>query len=142
MLSDVRALLPETLLLATALVVLVAGSFSARTRQWPGRALTAAGLVAAGVVAAVDLGGEARSAFEGTFVVDNATGIARIVAASATLLVVVLAGDEVRHHAPGERGPTCSMLLSTTGVPRARRRLGPDPCWRSASCWPASRCTA
>ena len=46
---------------------------------------------------------------------DNATGIARIVAASATLLVVVLAGDEVRHHAR-ESEVHVLMLLSTTGV--------------------------
>ncbi len=115
MLTDVRALLPEALLLATALVVLVAGSFSPRTRQWPGRALAAGGLLAAAVVAAVDLGGGARSAFEGSFAVDTATGVVRIVAALATLLVVVLAGDELRHHAR-ESESYVLMLLSATGV--------------------------
>ncbi len=115
MLTDVRALLPETLLLATALVVLVTGSFSARTRQWPARALTAAGLLAATVVAAVDLGGGTTSAFEGTFALGTATGIARIVASLATLLVVALAGDELRHH-PRESEAYVLMLLSTTGV--------------------------
>ena len=115
MLSDVRALLPEALVLGTALVVLLAGSFSPRTRQWPSRALSAAGLVAAAAVAGIDLGRGAHTAFQGTFTVDTATGIARILALTATLLVVALAGDEVRHH-PRESESSVLLLLSATGV--------------------------
>jgi NADH-quinone oxidoreductase subunit N len=102
-------------LLVTALGVLVAGSFSPRTRQWPGRALTAAGLLAAAVVAATDLGATAGSAFQGSFALGAATDVARIVATLATLMVVVLAGDELRHH-PRESESYVLMLLSATGV--------------------------
>ncbi|WP_194291347.1 NADH-quinone oxidoreductase subunit N [Cumulibacter manganitolerans] len=120
MLSDVRAVLPEALLLVTALVVLVAGSFSPRTRQWPGRVVTAVGLLSAAVVAVVDLADppatmQSGSAFEGTFALGTATGVGRIIAILASLLIVLLAGDEVRDH-PRESEVYVLLLLSTTGV--------------------------
>ena len=113
--TDVLALLPEILLFAGGLLVLVLGSFAPRERQWPLRVLTALALVASGAAAAVGLAGQPRLVFESTFAVDTATGVARVVAVLATLLVVALAGDEVTRH-PRESETYALLLFATTGV--------------------------
>lgn len=115
MASDVLALLPEIVLFATGLAVLVTGSFSPRRRQWPARLLTGLALLTAAALAGYALTGETRTAFEHTFVADTATGVARVVACLATLLVVVLAGDEVAAD-PHESEVHALLLFATTGV--------------------------
>jgi hypothetical protein len=64
-------LLPEIVLFLGGLAVLVSGSFLPRTRQWVTRVIAAVALVAAGILAAVDLPGPAQPAMEGTFTVDT-----------------------------------------------------------------------
>ncbi|HEX2177041.1 MAG TPA: NADH-quinone oxidoreductase subunit N [Nocardioidaceae bacterium] len=108
-------LLPEMLLFAGGLVALLGGSFLARRRQWVTRAVAALTLAGCAVIAAVHLTGPARAAFEGTFAVDTATGVARIIAALGTLLVLALAGDEITHSAR-ESETYALLLFSTTGV--------------------------
>lgn len=108
-------LLPEILLLIGGLVVLIGGSFTARERQWVTRVFAAVALVASIAAAAVGLTGPAQSAFEGTFAVDTATGVARILAALGTLLVLALATDEISG-SPRESETYALLLFSTTGT--------------------------
>ncbi|TFV61822.1 NADH-quinone oxidoreductase subunit N [Geodermatophilus sp. DF01-2] len=89
------ALLPEICLLVGAVVTLLAGSFLPRERQWVARLITVAALLAAGVSAAVALGGPPRTAMMTTFAVDTGTGILRLVVVAATLLVIGLGVDEL-----------------------------------------------
>jgi NADH-quinone oxidoreductase subunit N len=108
-------LLPEMMLLAGGLVALLGGSFLPRARQWVTRVVAAAALVAAGVAAAIGLAGPATSAFEGTFSVDTATGVARLLATVGTLIVLALASDEIA--ASARESETYALLLfSTTGA--------------------------
>ncbi len=95
MAAEVRALLPEVLLLLGGLVALVGGSFLPRQRQWVARLVVVAALLGAAAVALVDLLGPAGAAFSGAYAVDGATGAARIVVAAATLLVIGLGVDEL-----------------------------------------------
>lgn len=108
-------LLPEIVVFLGGLAVLVNGSFLPRTRQWVTRIVAAAALVAATVLAAVDLPGPAQAAMEGTFTVDTATGVARIIAALGTLVVLALATDEVAG-SPRESETYALLLFSTTGT--------------------------
>ena len=108
-------LLPEVLVFCGGLVVLVAGSFLPRRRQWVTRVIAAVALGAAGAAAAVGMAGPAQSAFSGTFSVDTATGVARLVAAAGTLVVLALAADEVAG-TPRESETYALLLFSTTGV--------------------------
>ena len=108
-------LLPEIVLFLGGLAVLVSGSFLPRTRQWVTRVIAAAALVAAAILAAVDLPGPAQPAMEGTFTVDTATGVARIVAALGTLIVLALASDEIAG-SPRESETYALFLFSTTGT--------------------------
>lgn len=108
-------LLPEIMLFVGGLVVLVSGSFLARDRQWVTRVVAAVVLLAAAVVAAVNLSGPAVLAMEGTFTVDVTTGVARIVAALGTLAVLALASDEI-DGSPRESETYALMLFATTGT--------------------------
>lgn len=107
--------LPEMLLFAGGLLVLIAGSFLPRRRLWVTRVAAAGALIAAIAVAAVQLAGPGGEAFEGTFRVDTATGVARIVAAFATLLVLALASDEISG-SPRESETYSLALFSTAGA--------------------------
>ena len=108
-------MLPEMLLFAGGLVVLLGGSFTPRERQWLTRLGAGAALLAAAVAAAVGLAGPEAEAFEGTFAVDTGTGVARIVVALATALVLALAADEVSG-SPRESETYALMLFSATGA--------------------------
>ncbi len=108
-------LLPEMLLFVGGLAVLLGGSFTPRERQWVTRFGAGAALLAAAVAAGVGLARPDQSAFEGTFAVDTGTGIARIVLAVATLLVLALAADEIAG-APRESETYALMLFSATGA--------------------------
>jgi NADH-quinone oxidoreductase subunit N len=108
-------LLPEILLFLGGLVALLGGSFLPRERQWVTRVVAAVALIAGAVAAAVGLAGPAQTAFEGTFTVDTATGVARIVAAVGTLIVLALASDEISG-SPRESESYALLLFSATGA--------------------------
>ncbi|GJF11794.1 hypothetical protein NGTWS1803_20650 [Mycolicibacterium cyprinidarum] len=108
-------LLPEILLFVGGLAVLISGSFLPRRRLWVTRLAAALVLVAAIVAAAVLLAGPDGEAFDGTFRVDTATGVARMVAAFATLLVLGLASDEIAG-SPRESEIYALALFATTGT--------------------------
>ncbi len=113
--SDTLALLPELLVFAAGLLALVSGSFLPRRRQWVARMLTLGMLVAAGVAAVVGLASEDMGVFTGTFAVDPATGVARLLVVVVTGLVVVLAGDEVGEH-PRESETYALLMFAAAGV--------------------------
>lgn len=108
-------LLPEMLLFVGGLVALIGGSFVPRERQWLSRVAAGGALVASIAAAVVGLASEAQTAFEGTFEIDTATGIARIVAALGTLLVLGLASDEIAG-SPRESETYALLLFSTSGA--------------------------
>lgn len=108
-------LLPEILLFAGGLCALMAGSFTARDRQWITRVIAASALVASIVVSAVALGGPPQAAFDGTYAIDTATGAARITAALGALLVLGVAGDELAGSAR-ESETYALVLFATTGT--------------------------
>ncbi|MEO3936565.1 proton-conducting transporter membrane subunit [Dermatophilaceae bacterium Soc4.6] len=110
--KSVAALLPELWLLVGSLVVLVSGSFLPRRRLGWVRALTAAALIGSGVSAALALAGPDQLVYDGTFAVDPATGAVRLIAVVATLLVIALAGDELRDHL--RQAEICALLLLAT----------------------------
>ena len=111
--SDLLTLLPEALLFLGAMVALVGGSFTPRTMQWRIRLVAAAAVVgslASASVAWVSVAaGDARTAFDGTFIADASTGAARVTVAVALLLILLLGGGELRDH-PRE-SETCTLLL-------------------------------
>ncbi|NNM47819.1 NADH-quinone oxidoreductase subunit N [Knoellia koreensis] len=108
-------LLPEMLLFAAGLAVLLGGSFLPRQRQWVSRVVAGAALVVSIAISAVALAGPASAAFEGAYAVDTGTGVARIVAAFGTLLILLLAGDELTG-SPRESDTYALLLFSTTGT--------------------------
>ena len=108
-------LLPEIILFLGGLIVLIGGSFLARDRQWVTRVVAAMALLAAATVAAVSFAGPAEMAMEGTFTVDVTTGVARIVAALGTIIVLALASDEI-DGSPRESETYALMLFATTGT--------------------------
>lgn len=108
-------LLPEILLFAGGLVVLVAGSFQPRQRQWVTRIIAAVVLVAASVAAGIAMSSPAQFPMQGAFTVDVATGIARILACLGTLAVLALASDGIAG-SPRESETYALLLFSTTGT--------------------------
>ena len=56
-------------------------------------------MLASGGSAATALAGPARTVYDGSFAVDTATGVVRLVAAAATLLVIGLGVDELAGNA-------------------------------------------
>ncbi len=108
-------LLPEILLFVGGLAVLITGSFQPRQRQWVTRIIAAAALVAAMVAAGIALPGPTQFPMNGAFTIDVATGVARIVAAFGTLVVLALASDGIAGSV--RESETCALLLfSTTGT--------------------------
>ncbi len=108
-------LLPEMLLAGGALAALIGGSFVPRHRQWIIRIFTAVVLVTTIVAAAIQLRSPATSAFDDSFAVDTATGIARILAASGTLLILAIAADEISDSSR-ESETYALLLFSTAGT--------------------------
>jgi len=109
------AMLPEIFLLFGALVALIGGSFLPRRKQWGSRLVAVAALLGAGVAAVVALAGPARTVFDATYAVDTATGVARLIVVVATLLVVLLAVDELAGD-PRESETYVLLLLSALGA--------------------------
>jgi NADH-quinone oxidoreductase subunit N len=97
--TDVLMLLPEALLLLTAICCLLLGSWTPRLEQQRVRALAAVGVGASLVASIVGLTEGERSAFSGTVAVDDATGVLRLVVGLALLVLLLLAGDEIAEQA-------------------------------------------
>ncbi|EME64077.1 NADH dehydrogenase (quinone) [Rhodococcus ruber BKS 20-38] len=108
-------MLPEMVLFGTGLAVLLAGSFLPRTRQWWTRIVAATGVLGCGTAAALAMTGPDRAGFEGTFVIDTATSVARMVAATAVLCVLAVAGGEIAGSAR-ESETYALLLFATTGI--------------------------
>ena len=109
------ALLPEICLLTGALLALITGSFLPRIRQWIARLIAVAALLAGAGTAAAGLAGAATTAFDGTYAVDGTTGVARIVVAAATLLVIGIGVDELAGNRQ-ESETYALLLLAATGT--------------------------
>ncbi len=92
---DTLALLPEILILAGAVIVLLAGSFLPRDRQVVTRYGAIAALLLAAGAAVIGMTSPATTIFEGGFAVDVATGAARIIIPIATIFVLALGVDEL-----------------------------------------------
>ncbi len=108
-------MLPEMLMFGGALAVLLCGSFLPRRLLWATRLLAMASVTAALVVAAVQLCGPARTAFDGAFTVDAVTGAGRLIVAAAMLVVLAVAGEEIAGSA--RESETYTLLLcSASGI--------------------------
>ncbi|RKN53265.1 NADH-quinone oxidoreductase subunit N [Micromonospora costi] len=105
-------LLPEMLLAGGALTALIGGSFTPRRRQWIIRGLTVAVLLAVIVTASLQLARPATTAFNDSFTVDTATGVARVLAAAGALLILAIAADEIAGTA--RESETYALLLFAT----------------------------
>lgn len=108
-------MLPEMLIFVGGLLVLICGSFLPRRRQWVTRMMAVAALVLALAASVVAMAGPAGQAFDGTFQVDTATGLVRITAAFATLLVIAVSTDEVAG-STRESEFYALLLFATTGT--------------------------
>jgi NADH-quinone oxidoreductase subunit N len=113
--EDPLALLAEILLLLGATGGLILGLWLPRCRQWIVALVAAAALVAALIATAVSLTGEPETVFGGTYAIDIATNVARLVIIAATLLVLCLSVEAVR----GARRETeyyTLLLLASLGA--------------------------
>ncbi|WP_308283192.1 NADH-quinone oxidoreductase subunit N [Pseudonocardia nigra] len=96
--ENVAALLPELLLLAGAVLGVLLGGWLPRHRQWVVRSLAAGATVAGLLATAVTMTRPAELVFGGSYAVDTATHVARLVVLAATLLVLGLSVDTVVGH--------------------------------------------
>ncbi|MEW2630828.1 NADH-quinone oxidoreductase subunit N [Streptomyces sp. NPDC048389] len=114
--DDVAALVPETALLAAAVVGLLAGSWLPRRRQWTVAVLAAAacltGLAATAVTMATD---REQTVFSASFAVDAATGAGRLIVLGALLLILTTSVETVRGH-KRESEYYVLLLLSAAGT--------------------------
>lgn len=108
-------MLPEMLTFGGGLVVLIGGSFLPRQRQWWARIAAAATLTGVIAVTVIGIAAPDQTAFEGTFAVDTATAVARIAAAVGVLMVLAIAGDEIKGSAR-ESETYALLLFSTAGI--------------------------
>jgi len=106
--------LPELLLLLGAVACLLVGAFVRRTRQWAVRLLAAAVLLGALAASAAALGRPPRQVYDGSYAVDTATGVTRVVVCAATLLVLAIAVHAVAGQ-PRESEAYVLMLLAADG---------------------------
>ena len=112
---DTLGLLPEILVLAGAVIVLLAGSFLPRDRQVVTRYVAIAALLLAAAAAVSGITEPARTIFEGGFALDVATGAARIIIPLATILVLALGVTELGGSAR-ESETYSLMMLSALGA--------------------------
>lgn len=108
-------MLPEMLIFGGGLAVLIGGSFLPRQRQWWARVIAATVLIAAVAAAVAGMAASDQAAFDGTFAVDTATGLARVAATVGVLMVLAVAGDEIKG-AVRESETYALLLFSTTGI--------------------------
>ncbi|MET3206394.1 UNVERIFIED_ORG: NADH-quinone oxidoreductase subunit N [Arthrobacter sp. UYEF13] len=122
--ADALALLPELFLLAGAVLALLAGSFTARERQWISRVIAvvavsasavAAGVAFAAVASAAGPVAESMSVYDGSYILDGGTAAGRLVVALSALLVISLGVDELRGTAR-ESETYVLILLASLGA--------------------------
>ena len=89
------------------------------------RVLAGVATLASLVTGLVAWDGADRTAFSGTFAVDASTGAARVIVTSALLLLLAVAGGDLRDH-PRE-SETCSLLLFGGAEALLLARLGALP---------------
>jgi NADH-quinone oxidoreductase subunit N len=92
------ALLPELLLLGSAVVGLLLGGWLPRQRQWVVRALAAAAAVAGLVATAVAAGAPDQLVFGTSYAVDTITNATRAIVLVALLLALVLSAGTTAGH--------------------------------------------
>jgi NADH-quinone oxidoreductase subunit N len=92
------ALIPELLLLASAVSGLLLGAWSPRTRQWPVRLLAAAAAVAGIVATAVAATGPDQLVFGSSYAVDGLTHATRVIVLVAVLLALGLSVEAGAGH--------------------------------------------
>ncbi|MEO6879574.1 MAG: proton-conducting transporter membrane subunit [Mycobacteriaceae bacterium] len=103
----VSSLLPELVLLMSAVVGLLGGSFLPRRRQGFVRAGAVVVCVGAGVLAVIGLNQPDELVFGGSFAVDTGLGVVRLVVLAAVALTLLLAGDQIA----GDRRETEVVVL-------------------------------
>ena len=116
--ASLRPVLPEMVLLGGAVATLLAGSFTARDRQWTIRAVAIGVLLVSGGFALAGPGGlihPGPAVFTGTFTPDAATGAVRLVVVVATLLVIGLGQAELAG-TPRESETYALVLLGALGA--------------------------
>lgn len=96
--SDPLVLLPELCLFAGAVAGLVTGMWLPRRRQWAVRLVAVAAAAGTLGTAALAIPRPPQTAYGGTYSVDVATNVVRLVVAAATVLVLVMSVDTVRGH--------------------------------------------
>ncbi|MDI3195241.1 NADH-quinone oxidoreductase subunit N [Pseudarthrobacter sp. AL07] len=122
--ADALALLPELFLLAGAVLALLAGSFTARERQWISRVIAvvalsasavASGVAFAAVASAAGPVAESMSVYDGSYILDGGTAAGRLIVAVSALLVIALGVDELRGTAR-ESETYVLILLASLGA--------------------------
>ncbi len=109
------ALAPEAVLMASAIVVLLVGSFLPRTKLGVTTWLAIVGLVISAVLAVVGPGARHGAIFGGTFVVDDVSTTVRIIAPLATAVVLVIGRPEAAGN-PRRSEIAVLLILATLGV--------------------------
>ncbi|QYJ05426.1 hypothetical protein KUV85_07025 [Nocardioides panacisoli] len=115
MTADIVAVLPEGILVIGAVACLMLGSWTPRSRQARVRATAAATTVVMLAFAVAGLVREPTTAFSGTVAIDELTGVLRLVVGGSLLVLLLLAGGEVRGH-PRESELAVLLLLGGAGV--------------------------
>ncbi|MFC4859368.1 NADH-quinone oxidoreductase subunit N [Actinophytocola glycyrrhizae] len=115
MISDVLAVGPELCLLAGAVGGLLLGLWLPRERQGYAHLVASAGLVAAAGTTVPGFGAPAMSAYDGTYTVDTALRVVRVVVPLAGLAVLALSRDRVRGH-PRETEFATLVVLAVLGT--------------------------
>ncbi|MEJ6556209.1 NADH-quinone oxidoreductase subunit N [Microbacterium esteraromaticum] len=112
---DVLAMLPEIVLVAGALVVLLTGSFLPRSRQRVAYGIaTVTALLSVTAVPVTFVAG-LEAVFAGTYLIDTTTQVARI-AVSGAALIVLLAGRGSIAGSPRESETAALVLLGAAGT--------------------------
>ena len=113
--EDPFALATEILLLLGAVGGLLAGLWLPRSRQWLVSILSSITLLSALATTAVSMTREPETVFSGTYAIDTATNVARLVVLASALLVVCLSIETVRGHGR-ETEYYALLLLASLGA--------------------------
>ncbi len=108
-------LLPETVLLAAAVIVLLGGSFLPRNRQVITRWFSLGALVVSATASLGGLDAIPESIFSGSYALDTSTAVVRMAAPLATL-VVILIGRQEFVGSVRESESYALLLLATLGT--------------------------
>ncbi|CAN5120652.1 hypothetical protein BH09ACT12_BH09ACT12_16200 [soil metagenome] len=113
--ADIASMVPELILLVGAIACLLLGSWTPRRSQYRVRATASVTALAAAGFGVAGLVHGPTTAFSGTVVIDEATGVLRLVVMLALLILLALAGGEIATH-PRESEVYVLLLLGATGV--------------------------